>query len=257
MVRRYGRVISGVVVMIIVAAAAFWAGRVTLRPQEPVDQVVAEESYVEVTEQELGRLMTLTTTVTRPNIALAQNFLSGVITSIEGIGEFRQGDSLYTVGDTEVFIAEGAIPFWRDLTPGTKGEDVKQLQKMLNALDFDVAENGEWETGTTTAVRAWQRDKGLAVKDEVGLGELVAAPSLPISISFDSEYSTPGTQVAGGEKMLFAAAGEPEFEMEVAPGQAEMMAAGTAVEIHHADETWHGVTGESDVGDDEMFTVNI
>jgi|GEM_PF-914124 len=253
---RFG-IAAGALIVIVVAAISFWAGRATLIPPETAGQVAKEGSVVDVVEQELERVLTLTTTVTRPSRPLGQNFLSGVATHIAGDGQFEQGDLIYKVGETGVFLAEGKIPFWRNLSPGTRGEDVKQLQRMLRALKLDVEESGLWDAATTKAVQRWQRDSGIPLRDQIELGELVAAPSVPINISFEPQYSTPGIQLSGGETVLLAAAGEPEFVMEVTEGQAEMIPSGTAVEIRDNDQTWQGVTTDVSQNDDGLFAITV
>src|SRR5690625_2417298 len=253
---RFGLVARALTVLV-VAIIAFWAGRTTLIPPDTAGQVAKEESVVDVVEQELARVLTLTTTVTRTSRPLGQNFLSGVSTQIAGDGQFEQGDLLYRVGETGVFLVEGKIPFWRDLSPGTRGDDVKQLQRMLKALKLDVDANGLWDAATTKAVQQWQRDSGVPVRDQIELGELVAAPSIPINISFDPQYSTPGIQLSGGETLLLAAAGEPEFVMEVTEGQAEMIPSGTAVEIRDSDRAWQGVTTDVSQNDDGLFAITV
>lgn len=255
--RRYSRLAVGLLVVLLTVGVAFWAGRVTLGSQEAADQVPPEESTVEVIEQELGRVLTLTTTMTRPTSQLAQNFLTGVITFVAGDGEYHQGDTLYSVNDTDVILVEGDVPFWRDLAPGVDGEDVRQLQQMLSDLGFDVDVNGSWDATTSDAVHEWQRDRGKEETSSLLLGELVSAPSLPVSMTFDPQQSALGAQVTGGETLLHAATGAPEFFMEVSAGQAEMIPSGTTVTILHDDQQWDGVTGGSEVGEDGLVTIDI
>jgi|SRR5690625_4154096 len=253
---RFGLVTAALTV-IVVAVIAFWAGRTTLIPSGAVGQIAKEESVVEVVEQELARVLTLTTTVTRANRPLGQNFVSGVVTHAAENGQFEQGDLLYKVGETGVFLAEGRVPFWRGLSPGSRGDDVKQLQRMLKARKLDIDANGIWDEATTKAVQQWQREAGIPVRDQIALGELVAAPAVPIIISLDPQHSTPGTQLGGGETILHAAAGEPEFVMEVTEGQAEMMPSGTAVAIHDGGQTWQGVTTDINQNDDGLFAIAV
>lgn len=249
--------VSVVLIGILVAAASFWAGRTTLTSHEVPEQDSADKSFVEVTEQELGQVLTLTTTMSRPTEPLSYNFLAGVLTSAEGDGEFQQGDLLYQVDDIEVRLVEGQYPFWRDLSPGTEGEDVRQLQQMLSNQGFDTEVDGLWGADTSAAVAEWQSERSVEIRDSIQLGELVSAPNLPVNISFASEYRTTGAHLTGSEAVLTAPAGEPEFSMEVTPGQAEMIPAGTEVTVQGDENSWTGITADSSVGEDGLVTIDI
>src|SRR5690625_4297260 len=183
--QRMARAGLGVVLVLVVGAAAFWAGRETLQEPETVTPSADSSIVVEVVNEEVGRVITLTTTVTRPETPLAMNALQGVVTHVAEDGERGQGDVLYTVGDTPVVLVAGDTPFWRDLAEGASGDDVQQVQEMLNAQGANLTVDGDWDFAVTSAVDDWPDEHGAEVTGEFELGELVASPTLPVSVSIE------------------------------------------------------------------------
>ncbi len=247
----------GILVLVLVAAAAFWAGRVTTRPAEQTEQTPADEAVIEVVEQELGRVITLTTTVTRPSTPLASNLLTGTVTEVSEGGEFTSGDLLYTVGNTPVVLVQGQVPFWRDLGQDVEGSDVAQVQQMLVDAGHNLDIDGVWDAFTTEAVRDWQAEQGFAVTGSFPHGSLVASPQTPVSVDLDSEVAWPGAMLSGGESVVSVADGDPSFAMEVTQPQAELLPAGTTVTVQGDESGWEGVITESTVGQDGLFLLTL
>jgi hypothetical protein len=50
---------------------------------------------------------------------------------------FKEGDVILTASGRPLFILQGRLPTYRDLVPGTSGDDVLQLQRGLMRLGFD------------------------------------------------------------------------------------------------------------------------
>lgn len=240
-----GRLLLGLVGLAVVAGLAFWAGRVSLEPAEVVVQTPDASVLVEVVEQEVGQVLTLTTTVTRPSRPLAVNAVPGVVRAVAEDGEHGQGDVLYRVGGAAVILVQGETPFWRDLAEDSTGSDVRQVQQLLNAQGAELPVDGVWGSEMTEAVEEWQGELGADVTGVLPLGHLVAAPELPVSVSIDGEVAWPGAVLSGGEPVVSVAAGEPTFLMEVNDTQAEMISTGTTVTVKHETFRWEGVIAES------------
>ena len=75
------------------------------------------------------------------------------------------GDVLYRVDDNPVVLLCGAVPAYRDLRIGDRGNDVRQLNRNLHALGYD--KDAEIDLGdhdftwqTQKALRQFQHDKG-------------------------------------------------------------------------------------------------
>lgn len=227
-----------------VAAGAFWAGRTTLSPPRALEQ--APDSFVEVpvVDREIGRVLTLSTTARRENAPLAVNALVGVVTQLAADGTFDAGDVLYRVGATPVVLVAGETPFWRDLGQGASGEDVAQVQRLLVAAGARLAVDGTWRAPTTAAVKAWQKARGFEPTGVFALGELVAAPTVPVTLDLDDKVLRLGAVLAGGEDAVLVPSGEPRFVMELTPGQVGLVPVGTGVTVHGSGVDWTGVTGE-------------
>ena len=244
--------------LLLTAGVAFWAGRVTLQPPQATEQVPPETAEIEVVEQELGRVITLTTVVTRPHTPLATNSLTGVVTAVAESGEHGQGDLLYAVGQTPVVLAEGDTPFWRELSEGARGADVRQVQEMLIAAGADLQADGVWGASTTRAARAWQEQQGHAVTGTFPQGSLVAAAALPVHVAIDREVAWLGAVLAGGEEVVSVADGEPAFSMEVTQTQAEMLPTGTEVTVHGgSSDGWSGVVDDQTVNDQGLVLLHL
>ncbi|OLT25977.1 hypothetical protein BJF82_12570 [Kytococcus sp. CUA-901] len=81
-------------------------------------------------------------------------------------------------------VVQAQQPFWRELSRGVRGEDVVALQELLIAGGYlDAEADGDFGQGTEDAVEAWQEEQGLPESGVVGLGELVAVPDLPATVS--------------------------------------------------------------------------
>ncbi len=93
--------------------------------------------------------------VTLPSSALKSG--SRVVTAVPVVGtEVKEGDVAMAVSGRPVFMLEGAQPVYRDLAPGTSGEDVLQLETALSRLGFDPGPvDGLYDEATSTAVERW------------------------------------------------------------------------------------------------------
>lgn len=74
---------------------------------------------------------------------------------------FEEGDVMLTASGRPVFAIQGDAPAYRDLTPGTGGDDVAQLEGALKRLGFDPgAVDGKYDQRTGAAVAKWYAAKG-------------------------------------------------------------------------------------------------
>jgi peptidoglycan hydrolase-like protein with peptidoglycan-binding domain len=98
-------------------------------------------------------------------ISLAPSTLksgAGVITSLPLRNtQLREGDVILTASGRPVFLLQGQLPAYRDLVPGTSGDDVRQLKDALLRLGFDPGSAGElYDQRTSDAVAAFYKAKG-------------------------------------------------------------------------------------------------
>ena len=72
-----------------------------------------------------------------------------------------EGSVLLTASGWPVFVLRGDLPAYRDLVPGLRGDDVRQLKRALARLGFDPGEmDGFYSAQTAAAVARWYRSKG-------------------------------------------------------------------------------------------------
>lgn len=233
-------------VVLLAGVAGFWAGRVTLVPPQGVSPIDEAGVTVDVVERELGRVLTLSTTVERASAPTAVNRLAGTVTSVSATGEFSSGDTLYAVDGVAVRVIDGTTPFHRPLSEGDSGPDVRQVQEALVAAGVTTdTPTGQWRSSTTTAMRAWQKAAGQPETGNMALGELIAVPNLPAQITLDATILWPGAQLAGGEVAVRAMSGDPSFAMTVTKQQAEFITPELRVQVRHEDHSWTGVTGQA------------
>ena len=208
------------VVLLVVAAAGagWWASRATLTSAVPEEDAAGSASsqvvWAQATEGSVGRSLPLSTTLRQPAVPVAQNGLSGVVTSISP-GEVDEGDTVYVVGDTPVRVVQGEEPFWRELARGAKGPDVEGLQRLLIEQGHLAGDaDGDFGPGTERAVKAWQKAQGREQTGTVPLGELVAVPDLPAVVQL-GESIVVGRTLGGGEDSVLAPTGQREFVLVV------------------------------------------
>ncbi|GAA0949373.1 peptidoglycan-binding protein [Nonomuraea longicatena] len=67
-------------------------------------------------------------------------------------GRIREGAVLMEVNGRPVFVLRGKVPMHRTLVPGTKGDDIEQLQAALRRLGFGAPRSGVFDQGTIAAV---------------------------------------------------------------------------------------------------------
>lgn len=98
-------------------------------------------------------------------ISIAPSILkpqAGLITTLPQRNvQFAEGAVLLTASGRPVFVLQGQVPSYRDLTPGTAGEDVRQLEQGLKRLGFDPGPvDGVYDQLTGSAVARWYQSKG-------------------------------------------------------------------------------------------------
>ncbi len=251
------RWVTSVLALLVVAALAFWAGRVTLTPPAHTEQRPSEDALVTVAEQELGRVITLGVSVTRDQAPAAVNALAGVVTRAGQSGEAAAGDVLYAVAQQPVIAAQGELPQWRALGPDVAGSDVTAFQRMLAATGAELTATGTWDDATADAWTDWLTERGYPSADTVELGQLVVVDALPAALSVDAKATAAGSSLAGGEAIVARPGDEPVFVLEVNQDQAALIPPGTAVTVPHGEHEWEAVAGESTADDQGLIRIPL
>lgn len=239
------------------AGASGWAGAVALRP---ADDPLAASTYTfaSVEQGEVGSSLSLNTVAVWQPSPVGANQSSGVVTGVNIApgDEVAQGSVLYTVDLRPVVIAIGDVPAFRSIAQGTRGQDVAQLQSMLQTLGiYNGTVDGDAGAGTARAIRTWQESLGVPQTGIAELGDVIFVPTLPTRVSLDTTIIARGLPVAGGEQAVRALPAAPTFTIPMTDSQAAVVPTGTSIEITAPDKsTWLAVTTEV-VRDDQTQTV--
>jgi len=113
----------------------------------------------------------------------------GIVTAGHELGTVVDfGETLVTIDERPLTLAEGEVPMYRRLaltSPRTTGADVEQLQRFLLGEGFDdegrLTVDGEFGRATERAVEDWQESLGLDETGSVDASEVVFSP-VPLRI---------------------------------------------------------------------------
>lgn len=227
--------------------ATGWAIATIMQPAE--DPLEASTfTFATVQSGEVGSSINLNGVAEWAPTLIGSNQASGVVTGVEIAPgeEVVQGSTLYLVNQRPVVIAQGSVPAYRSLGNGAEGEDVAQLQGLLQALGyFAGALDGEAGSRTVSAIKAWQKSLGVDETGTVELGDVIFVPTLPTRASLDGEVIARGKPVSGGEPVLLGLPQSPVFTLPVTEAQSAMIPTGTAVQITSpAGNVWEAFAGD-------------
>ncbi len=245
--RRGVAVLVMVTIVALVAGAVGWAASTIMRP--PEDSLDATTfTTVAVEPGEVGSSVDLNVVAEWVSVPVGFNQASGIVTAVTVAAgdEVTQGNTLYLVNQRPVTIAEGIVPAFRQIGAGATGNDVRQLQVMLQALGFFTAQpDGQAGPLTVSAVRAWQKSIGVEQSGNVEIGDVIFVPVLPTRVSLDTEVIARGSGVSGGESVVRALPAAPEFTVPVTDAQSAMIPSGTLVQITSPEGgVWDAVAGD-------------
>ncbi|NUT36234.1 MAG: efflux RND transporter periplasmic adaptor subunit [Hamadaea sp.] len=89
-----------------------------------------------------------------------------------------RGQPMYKVDDQPVVLLYGPTPFYRLLSTGVEGADVKTLESNLKALGYSgFTVDEEFTSATADAVEDWQEDLGVPETGRVDVDDVVVAPA--------------------------------------------------------------------------------
>lgn len=245
---RTGRRIGALLFLTVAVGVGWWAGRVTFAPPVSDAPESSAPATVQVVTGSVGQVLNLSAAAVTPYSQVATNGLGGVVTAV-GDGHVDMGSVLYEVAGVPVRAVVGSVPFYRDLTSNTRGEDVVQLQGALVALGYLEGElDGHFGNATSDAVRVWQRAEAHPVTGTVTLGELIAVPALPDVVRL-GDAITLGSVLTGGESAVSVRSKDPSFELVVSQDQASLIQLDSAVSVTLGDATWSAVVAAARVED--------
>jgi peptidoglycan hydrolase-like protein with peptidoglycan-binding domain len=140
-------------------------------------------STVEVARETLVDTVTLTGTLNFGGAVPLASAATGTVTWLPDPGTVvARGEAVLRVDDQPVVLLYGALPMYRDLTEGLRGNDVRQLETNLAALGFGLTVDDTYSGVTSAAVREWQRRLGRTQTGSIGITD-VAYASGPVRIA--------------------------------------------------------------------------
>jgi peptidoglycan hydrolase-like protein with peptidoglycan-binding domain len=114
---------------------------------------------VQVTRRTLIDVDTVDGTVAFGSAAPVTSQSSGTVTWLPAVGTVvSRGETLLRADDQPIVLMYGALPMYRQLTTGVKGEDVRQFKQNLKALGYrGFTVDADFTASTATAVKRWQK----------------------------------------------------------------------------------------------------
>ncbi|MDQ7992736.1 MAG: peptidoglycan-binding domain-containing protein [Propionicimonas sp.] len=152
---------------------------------------------------------------------------------------------------------QGSLPFYRELSYRATGEDVSQLRAALVKLGYLKDKGRVFDLATRTAVKAWQKDLGIPQTGTVRLGELVAVPKLKVALLLDETVIAKGGVLAGGEKIVYGASGEPTFTLVLSEQQARLVPGSATVAIEFDGKHWDAVIAVTETGENNDVRMQL
>ena len=139
------------------------------------------------------------------------NHARGVYTRLPDTGDkVRCGGTLYRVDDRPVVLLCGSVPAYRTLRVGTRGRDVRQLNRHLRLR------GGAFTARTKRALKALQRRKGMRMSGVLRLGDAVL---LPAAARIAKVTGKLGGAAGPGAPVLDATSDTLHVQVNLAPSQ--------------------------------------
>jgi peptidoglycan hydrolase-like protein with peptidoglycan-binding domain len=222
---------------LILGAGAGWATATVLAPPPDVLEEITY-TYASAVEGEVGQTLQLNSAATWESSPVGVNASAGTITSVALTNSqtVAQNAELYAVDLRPVHVAAGNTPSFRDLSLGSEGDDVSQLQQMLRDTGFMAARaDAKFSSSTETAVKRWQKAMRMPVDGIVRAGDLIFVPTLPSRLSLDSAVIHNGARISGGEFVVSALPDAPKFSVTATTSQSAAIPDTAAVSISPPD----------------------
>ncbi len=152
------------------------------------------------------------------------NQARGVYTDLPDSGDkVACGGVLYRVDDRPVVLLCGAVPAYRALHVGSKGRDVRQLNRNLHRLGYDAGAGVRIDPGdnvftssTEQALRVLQRRKGVGMTGRLATDDAVF---LPVAVRIAKVTGQVGGSARPGAPLLSATSDTLQVQVSLDPSQ--------------------------------------
>ena len=162
------------------------------------------------------------------------NQARGTYAELPNVGDkVNCGDVFYRVDDHPVLLLCGAVPAYRDLYTGDKGNDVHQLNQNLHKLGYDARANIDpndnyFTSKTAKALEFLQYDKGF---DVTGVLDIDDAVFLPEAVRVAKVTGELGGSAQPGAQVLSATSDTLEVQVNLEATQQGEMKQGDRAQI--------------------------
>jgi hypothetical protein len=238
MLRRVARVVLAMAVVAGVGGVAFMSGRraVSTSPKTPE---VAARSLIVASTSTLVDQRPVRVTARWDSSGEVLHRLSGTITKTllaDGRVSIEAGAELFRVDQVPVIAVPGAVPAFRDMNAGTRGDDVAQIQAFLVSQGTtDLVVDGKWEAATTRAWQAWQKARGYSPQSGVALGTIMFFERFPVTVAAAKSQRV-GSLINAGDVALSVLDPTPRFTLISPAGSLAPPPEGAAVALKVGDK---------------------
>jgi len=141
---------------------------------------------------------------------------TGTITWLPAVrAVIGRGQALYRIDNKPVPLLFGGLPFYRQLSDGSAGPDVRELEQNLAALGYTgFTVDDSYTAATASAVSAWQADPGVA---ETGVFDPASVVLALGKVQIASLAAQLGDTMTGNRVSV----GDNPGRTRVLPGQSE------------------------------------
>lgn len=199
---------------------------------DPAEEVPATAT-AEVTRQDLVSRTEVDGTLGYSGEVAVVNQAQGTLTSVPQPGTVvERGQALYAVANRPVPLLYGDLPAWRRLAENVDGDDTLQLEQNLVALghatESEMLVDGKFTAATATAVKRWQRARGV---EETGVVELGEAVFLPGALRVAEVNAQVGGQAPPGSPVITGTSTGRVVTVALDATRQSLVKEGDAVEI--------------------------
>jgi len=164
------------------------------------------------------------------------NQAHGVYTKLPETGDkVGCGGVLYRVDDRPVVLLCGTVPAYRALQVGSKGRDVRQLNRNLHQLGYETDAHVDIDPGdddftseTEQALRELQRKRGVGVTGRLAIDDAVF---LPVAVRIAKVTGQVGGSAQPGAPLLSATSGTLQVQVKLDPSQQGEVTKGDRAQI--------------------------
>jgi peptidoglycan hydrolase-like protein with peptidoglycan-binding domain len=234
--RRGRRLLAGVLAVVVLGTAGWWAGGHPGLDRSPKAATpAAPTATATVQRQDLSGQTKVDGTLGYAGSASVQSPLAGRITWLPTVGAvIGRGGSLLAVDNRSVQLFYGTRPAWRDLAVGVAdGPDVGQLERNLAALGYDpdhqMTVDDHYDWATRAAVRRWQRARGLAQTGRFTTAMPVVF--LPWAVRVKTVEASVGGQASPGGPVSTVTSNRHQVTVDLEVSQQGYVKAGDRVQV--------------------------